>query len=95
MTTATRDWSGIKESLRRERHVHDLLARSGSARLHQRVISAPDVRTVWQRSERILVELERTIRLLDVGAADFWTRYRDLQDRLIRLYHDAGVTFRG
>lgn len=95
MTTATRDWSGVKESLRRERHVHDLLARSGSVRLHQRVISRADDRLAWRRSERVVVDTERSIRLLDVGAADFWMHYRELQDRLIRLYHDAGVTFRG
>ena len=65
MRVATRDWSGVKESLRRERHVHDLLAKSGSTRLHQRVVASEDERDVWRTTERVIVETERSIRLLD------------------------------
>jgi hypothetical protein len=95
MGVATRDWSGVKESLRRERHVHDLLAKSGSARLHQRVMTSESDQDDWRTAERIIVDIERSIRLLDTSSAGFWTEYRDHQDRLIKRFHDAKVTFYG
>jgi len=95
MPKTASDWSAVKETLRRERHLHDLLARSGSARLHRRVTGPTEARASWRRCEREIVEVERSVRLLDVTGAAFWDEYRHGQDRLIKLFHDAGVYFAG
>ena len=90
-----RDWSTVKESLRRERHVHDLLARSGSTRLHQRVTLGETGKPEWTRTEQGIVDAERSLRVLDQAAPDFWIEFRECEDRLIKLFHDARVTFEG
>lgn len=86
-------WSAVKESLRRERNIHDLLQRSGTTRLHRRVIVTQMDRTDWRRSERLIVATERSIKALDPSAPDFWIAYRKLEEDLVRLYHDAKVDF--
>ena len=93
LTHRQRDWSAVKESLRRERNIHDLLQRSGTTRLHRRVIVTEMDRTDWCRSERLIVATERSIKALDPSAPDFWIVYRKLEEDLVRLYHKAKVDF--
>ena len=93
LTHRSRDWSAIKESMRRERTVQDLLRRSGATRLHKRVtVEQPD-RAGWRRSERLLVDTEKRIRGLDPGSAVFWAQYCKLTEDLLDLYRDAQVGF--
>ncbi len=93
LTHHQRGWSAIKESMRRERTIHDLLQRSAATRLHRRVIVTEIDRTDWHRSERLIVATEQSIKALDPTAPDFWITYRKLEEHLVRLYHDAKVDF--
>ena len=93
LTHRERGWSTVRESLRRERSVHDLLQRSGATRLHRRVTVTEKDRSDWRRSERLIVATERSIKALDSSALDFWIEYRRREEDLVRLFHDAKVDF--
>lgn len=93
LTRLDRGWSTVTESLRRERNVHDLTARSGASRLHRRVTVPATEKEDWRRFERLIVEIEKRTRAIDIAALDFWVQYRRLEDELLKVYHDAGVRF--
>jgi len=93
LTQRDRDWSTIKESMRRQRTVQDLLRRSGASRLRQRILVYDHDRADWRRSERFIIETERAIKALDSRSPDFWTQFRKHSEELNRLYDDAHVNF--
>jgi len=93
LTQRDRDWSTVKESMRRERIVQDLLRRSGASRLRQRVLVYDHDRADWRRSERFIIETERAIRALDPRSPKFWSQFRKHGKELTRLYGDAHVSF--
>jgi hypothetical protein len=93
LTHRSRDWSAIKESMRRERTIQDLLRRSGATRLHRRVTATDHDRAEWRRSERRIVATEKRIRDLDPSSPLFWAQYCKLNEDLLNQYQDAGVSF--
>ena len=93
LTQRDRGWSTVRESLRRQRNIHDLIRRSGSTRLHRRVSVPKEQAAQWRRLERLIVETEQTLKSLDPHALDFWTDFRLRKAELIKLYHDAAVDF--
>jgi hypothetical protein len=93
LTHRSRDWSAIKESMRRERNVQDLLRRSGASRLHQRVTVADHDRAEWRRTERLIIDTEKRMKALDPNSPLFWGHYCKLSEDLLNLYHDANVSF--
>ena len=93
LTHRSRDWSVIKETMRRERIVQDLVRRSAATRLHQRVTIADADRAWWKRAERLIGETERRIQDLDPSSPLFWGRYCELNGGLLDLYRDANVSF--
>jgi hypothetical protein len=93
LTQRDRSWSSVRESLRRQRTVHDLIHRSGSARLQRRVSIPEDQAKEWRQLERLIVETERILKSLNPNALDFWTEFRHREADLIKLFHDASVEF--
>ena len=88
-----RGWARVRESLRRERHVQDLLNRSRSCRLAKRASLSGRARMAWRRTERPIRGVEQAILTLDAAAPDFWTRLHVCEQRLADLYRAAGITF--
>jgi len=93
LTQRDRGWSSVRESLRRQRSIHDLIQRSVSTRLHRRVSVSKEHAAEWRRLERLIVETEQTLTSLNPTALDFWTDFRLREAELIKLYHDATVDF--
>lgn len=93
LTDRDRGWVKVKESLRRQRHVQDLLNRSRWSRRAKRVTMTGNARDEWRRTERPIREVEQAILTLDDGALDFWVEYRKREQQLIELYRDAGIRF--
>lgn len=83
----------VKESLRRHRHVQDLLNRSRSCRLAKRASLTGPARVEWRRTERPVRGVELVILTLDPGAPDFWAQQRVCEQRLTDLYRAAGISF--
>jgi len=93
LTHRSRDWSVIKESMRRERTIQDLLRRSCATRLHRRVTVTDHDRAEWRRSEHLIVATEKRTRDLDPSSPLFWAQYCKLSEDLLNHYKDAGVSF--
>lgn len=95
MLTDRRVWSHVRESMRRERRLGDLLNSSYSARLSKRVAARDhgDGRD-WEKAEGDLRRIEQSIRQLDPMDQDFWNQYQELEDRLVDRFTAAGVDFR-
>ena len=92
LTHRDRGWSTVRESMRRERRIGDLLNASYAARLSKRVASdRKDPK--WQRAEHDLRQIEQRIRRLDPIDGEFWAHYQVLEDRLVDRFEAAGVTF--
>jgi hypothetical protein len=89
--TQDSEWTAVQETHRRDRTIHDLLARSGSARLHARVTTPPAVRRQWRTSERAIVAAERTIRALDPQDPGFWHEFEDRRRALLETFRTASV----
>ena len=71
LTHRDRGWSTVRESMRRERRIGDLLNASYAARLSKRVASdRKDPK--WQRAEHDLRQIEQRIRRLDPIDGEFW-----------------------
>jgi hypothetical protein len=89
-----RGWSTVRESLRRERRINDVLNASHAARLSKRVAVAGVRDRAWRDAERDLRTIEHSIRRLDPIDQGFWDRYADLERQLVSRFADAGITFR-
>jgi hypothetical protein len=83
----------IRESLRRERRINDVLNASSAARLSKRAAVAGLRDRAWREAEKDLRLIEHEIRRLDPIESDFWDRYQVLEDRLVERFADAGITF--
>jgi hypothetical protein len=84
-------WSIIRESLRRERRIHDLLASSSVARLTKRVAVTGLHDEDWRTTEQELRLIEHDIRRLDPSSADFWSHYEEQELRLLQRFAAAGI----
>ena len=93
LTQRDRDWSTVKESMRRERIVQDLLRRSGASRLHQRILVYDHDRADWRRSERFIIQTEKAIKALNSRSPEFWSQFHKHGKELTRLFDDAHVNF--
>ncbi len=93
LTQRDRGWSSVRESLRRQRSIQDLIQRSGSTRLQRRVSVPQDQAEEWRRLELLIVETERSLKSLNPNALDFWTDFRGREAELTKLYHAAAVDF--
>lgn len=95
MLTHRRGWSSVRESLRRERRIGDLLNSSYAARLSKRVTTRETpAHSEWDDVESDLRAIEQSIRRLDPIDVHFWERYQELEDRLVQRFTTAGVDFR-
>ena len=92
LTRRDRGWSMVRESLRRERRISDLLNASNAARRARRVAVGSKDRE-WALTERAIRALEHDVRRLDPSRLDFWTAYADLTSRLGDAYEEAGIAF--
>lgn len=88
-----RGWSSVKESLRRERRINDVLNASNAARLSKRVSVAGVRDRAWREAEQEIRAIEHEIRRLDPIQSDFWDRYAVLERRLVARFAEAGITF--
>ena len=93
LTHRDRGWSIVRESLRRERRINDVLNASNAARLSKRVAVAGLKDRPWREAETDLRRIEHEIRRLDPIESDFWDRYQVLEDQLVARFADAGITF--
>lgn len=93
LTHRDRGWSIVRESLRRERRINDVLNASSAARLSKRVAVAGLRDRAWREAETDLRLIEHEIRRLDPIESDFWARYQVLEDRLVARFADAGIDF--
>lgn len=88
-----RGWSIVRESLRRERRINDVLNASAAARISKRVSVAGIRDRAWRETESAIRLLEHSIRRLDPVQPDFWSRYGALEQLLVAHFADAGITF--
>ena len=92
LTHRDRGWSMVRESLRRERRINDVLNASSAARLSKRVAMAGVRDRAWREAEQELRLIEHEIRRLDPVQADFWTRYEVLERQLVERFASTGIT---
>lgn len=93
LTHRDRGWSIVRESLRRERRINDILNASGAARLSRRVALAGVRNRDWRTAEQEIRLIEHDIRRLDPVQPDFWQRYNALEALLVERFAAAGITF--
>jgi len=86
-------WSIVRESLRRERRINDVLNASGAARMSKRVAMAGVRNREWREAEQDLRLIEHEIRRLDPVQDDFWDRYGTLEHELVERFATVGITF--